>query len=407
MEPAKLKLEDYRRYGRQMILPGLGLPGQSKLLNASVVVVGAGGLGCPALQYLAASGVGRIGIVDHDIVELSNLQRQVLHLEENIGKSKVFSAAEAIKKLNSTCRVDTHVCAIEAANAISVLSTYDVILDCSDNPPTRYLLSDTAVKLGKPLVSGAAQMFDGQLCTYNLDMGPDLGRGPCYRCLFPQPPAPELAGSCEETGIFGAVTGVVGTLQAMEAVKIIVGMRDPGPSMLLYSAMELSPFRNIKLRSRKRDCPACGIQGGRISDLDYVTFCGGPRPNWEERGLAEGDNKDRRIRAKDLYHALSKPGSQSIRILDVRSRTEFGICHLGSSINIPLREILADPQAWHDSDEHAITVVVCRLGNDSQIAADALRSSRTEVKALEDGVVDLIGGLVSWSRDVDPQFPVY
>ncbi|KAK7051069.1 hypothetical protein VNI00_005181 [Paramarasmius palmivorus] len=317
-----LPLQDYRRYGRQMILDGFGLKGQLNLRNASVAIVGAGGLGCPALQYLGASGVGRIGIIDHDIVELSNLQRQILHNEDTIGKPKAESAAIALKRINASLNIDTITEALTPQNAEALLSPYDIILDCTDNAPTRYLLSDTTVALGKPLVSGAAQKYEGQLCVYNLGE-----TGPCYRCLFPKPPAPENVGTCEETGILGAVTGVIGNLQALEAIKIITGLHDGKPSLLIFSALGSPPFRNIKLRTRKPSCSACGEHKQMIQETDYIQFCGGATPNWERRGLMEGEN-GHRISVRDLRHLIDDP---KINIIDVRPRTEFDICHLPQS----------------------------------------------------------------------------
>ncbi|KAJ7577079.1 hypothetical protein C8J56DRAFT_799308 [Mycena floridula] len=382
-----------------MILDGFGLPGQLKLKKASVVVVGAGGLGCPALQYLGAAGVGRIGIVDHDIVELSNLQRQILHNEETVGLSKAESAAKALRRLNSHLVIDVVSEALLPQNAVQLLEPYDIILDCTDNAPTRYLLSDTAVALGKSLVSGAAQKFEGQLSTYN--HGPD---GPCYRCLFPKPPAQETVGTCEETGILGAVTGVIGNLQALEAIKIITGLHNEKPSLLLYSALGATPFRNIKMRSRKPTCPACGIEGqriGEIQSIDYVQFCGGSRPDWESRGLEEGDSQAR-IDVQHFKSIIDQP-SAPLQILDVRPTTEFGICSLGNSINIPLNRFVAQPSEYLPPDPATHTYLVCRLGNDSQIAADALRS----VASSELVIKDVIGGLRAWSKRIDPMFPVY
>ncbi|PCH42613.1 hypothetical protein WOLCODRAFT_163919 [Wolfiporia cocos MD-104 SS10] len=414
---AQLSLEDYRRYGRQMILNGFGLPGQLKLQQASVVVVGAGGLGCPALQSLAAAGVGRIGIVDHDTIELSNLQRQILHTESRVGTPKALSAAAAIKQINSRVHVETHATALTSANAIAVLSGYDIILDCTDNLPTRYLLSDTAVRLNRPLISGAAQQFDGQLCTYNLplssyascssstgsDEEKDGVRGPCFRCLFPKPPAPEMAGSCEELGVLGAVTGVIGNLQALEAIKLFTGLHDSKPSLLIYSALNTPPFRSIKLRARRATCPACGDDGakvGQIEETDYVAFCGGARPDWVSRGLVVEGRSDVRIHAKELKDVLES--GRNVRIIDVRQPTEFGICHLPGSMNIPIKELVANPSAHLASEDGQETYVICRLGNDSQIAVDALRGAGAA------GVMkDLVGGLRAWARDVDETFPVY
>ncbi|KAI0654685.1 hypothetical protein C8Q70DRAFT_925414 [Cubamyces menziesii] len=407
----QLPLADYRRYGRQMILDGFGLEGQIELQKASVVVVGAGGLGCPALQYLAAAGVGTLGIIDHDHVEISNLQRQVLHTESRVGMPKVLSAAEAIKQMNSRVRVNPVTTALNSTNALELLAPYDLILDCTDNLPTRYLLSDTAVKLGKPLVSGAAQQFEGQLCTYNLPLKNSSQdqlqeRGPCFRCLFPKPPAPEMAGSCEELGILGAVTGVIGNLQALEAIKILTGLHDGKPSLLMFSALSAPPFRSVKLRPRRASCPACGVEGekiGKIEETDYVAFCGGERPDWVSRGLVVEDPQ-KRIHAKELKNALENP-QRMVKILDVRPRTEFGICHLPGSTNIPIKELLTNPRQFAEGlqrEEETDVYVVCRLGNDSQLAVDALREvSKTVV------LKDLVGGLRAWSKEVDSNFPIY
>ncbi|KAG1726266.1 uncharacterized protein EDB91DRAFT_1254408 [Suillus paluster] len=377
--PRLSQSDDYLRYGRQMILDGFGLEGQIKLQNSSVVVIGAGGLGCPALQYLAAAGVGRLGIIDHDTVELSNLQRQILHSDKTIGNPKAVSAAQAIAALNPRVKIDVHPTALDPSNALSILAPYDVILDCTDNAPTRYLLSDSAVRLKKPLVSGAAQKYDGQLCIYNL--GED---GPCYRCIFPKPPAPEMTGSCEETGILGAVTGIIGNLQALEAIKLITGLHDGKASLLLFNALSIPPFRTVKLRSRKLTCAACGIEGqkiGTVEETDYVAFCGGARPNWLERVFASNEN-----------HA----------IIDVRPRTEFGICRLPKSTSVPLNILLANPALHLPSDKSCQIFVVCRLGNDSQIAADAIRAIDSNLI-----VKDVVGGLRAWSNEIDPTFPVY
>ncbi|KAI0797876.1 hypothetical protein C8Q75DRAFT_709560 [Abortiporus biennis] len=398
MSTGRLPLEDYQRYGRQMILDGFGLEGQLKLQKASVAVVGAGGLGCPALQYLAAAGVGKLGIIDHDVVELSNLQRQILHTQERIGIPKAVSAAEAIKQINSRVEVVPITSALLPTNALDLLEPYDIILDCTDNAPTRYLLSDTAVQLGKPLVSGAAQKYDGQLCIYNYGEN-----GPCYRCLFPKPTAPELAGSCAEVGILGVVTGIIGNLQALETIKIITGLHEGKASLLIFSALSTPPFRSIKLRSKRPTCPACGVEGqkvGRISETDYVAFCGGDRPDWVSKGMVVEGRTEYRITAKEMRHVLQS--SPTTRLIDVRPPVEYGICHLPNSINVPLNELVADPTSFVKIDEELETYFVCRLGNDSQLAVDALRSAGGK------GIIkDVVGGLRAWSKDVDPDFPVY
>ncbi|KAI6025025.1 hypothetical protein PISMIDRAFT_557492 [Pisolithus microcarpus 441] len=391
-----LHTSDYLRYGRQMILDGFGLEGQVKLQRSSVVVVGAGGLGCPALQYLAAAGVGRIGIIDHDKVELSNLQRQILHSEQTIGQQKARSAAEAIQRTNSNVQVNPVTEMLNPLNAISLLQSYDVILDCTDNAPTRYLLSDTAVRLGKPLVSGAAQKYEGQLYIYNL--GKD---GPCYRCIFPKPPASQTAGTCEETGILGVVTGIIGNMQALETIKLITGLHDGNATLLLFSAIGSPAFRTIKLRARKPTCPACG-QGEMshiIEETDYITFCGGARPNWLEQGLMTGSPGER-ISVEDLRREMDV--QEGYLLIDVRPRTEFGICHLSGSKSIPLSELLAEPAVYLPTNHSTKIFVLCRLGNDSQIAAQALRDLDPSLD-----VRDVVGGLRAWSQHIDPQFPIY
>ncbi|KAG2018096.1 molybdenum cofactor synthesis 3 [Coprinopsis cinerea AmutBmut pab1-1] len=394
MEPS-LPIEDYKRYGRQMILDGFGLPGQLKLSKASIAVVGAGGLGCAALPYLASAGVGRIGIFDHDIVEKSNLQRQILHNEDTLGAFKVDSAKQYLQRLNSAIQIDTTTESITSQNAPSLLAPYDIILDCTDNVPTRYLLSDTAVALNKPLVSGAAQKFDGQLSVFNL--GPN---SPCYRCVFPVPPKPANAGSCEELGILGPVVGTIGNLQAVETIKVLTGLADPSapPTMLLYNALSSPPFRTIKLRSRRESCPACGSKGDKtkIAETDYVQFCGGSKPDWETLGLKAGSPEER-LSVSDLQEIIQS--NKPFDLIDVRPPTEFGICSLPNSQNVSLKQILAKPQDYLSPSKE--TIVVCRLGNDSQLAADALRQAGGEGK-----VRDVIGGLRAWSK-INKNFPDY
>ncbi|KAF8638178.1 hypothetical protein AX17_002376 [Amanita inopinata Kibby_2008] len=390
-----LNLQDYQLYGRQMILDGFGLPGQLKLRQASVAVVGAGGLGCPALQYLAAAGVGRITIIDHDVVELSNLQRQILHSETTIGWNKAKSAARTLSMQFPQLSLDVHEFAVSADNVLSLLASHDVVLDCTDNAPTRYLLSDATTLLNKPLVSGAAQKFDGQLCVYNLG-----STGPCYRCLFPKPTSPKLTNSCEETGVLGVVTGIIGNLQALETIKILTGLHDQKPSLLLFSALSSPPFRSVKLRSRRKDCVSCGVPNiqSLLPTSDYVQFCGGDRPNWVLRGLQPGESQHR-ITPKELNQALSS--SNPKQLIDVRPEVEFGICQIPGSINVPVDILVSNPRIYLSNDPGMETYVVCRLGNDSQIAAEALRSVGGH------NTKDIIGGLRAWSKDVDGSFPVY
>ncbi|KAL7410661.1 hypothetical protein BDY24DRAFT_407766 [Mrakia frigida] len=401
-----------------MILPGMGLPGQLKLKNASVLVVGAGGLGCPVIQYLAAAGVGHIGIVDHDTVELSNLHRQILHTEARIGWFKVDSAKAAVQATNSSIRITTHPLALTPSIALSLFAPYSLIVDCTDTPLTRYLISDACVLLNKTLVSGAALGFNGQVAVYNF--GSD---GPCYRCVWPKVAKGKArAGTCAEEGVIGGVTGVVGTLMGLEAVKIVTGLLDPlthPPTLLIYSALNSPPFRSIKLRKRRPTCRSCGDPStSTILDLDtedYVTFCGGPNVDWDAEGMVEGTGGLRRAGVKVrsiLPVSLSTPPPL---IIDVRSPEEFSIVSLPNSINIPLRTFLTSPTSHlppSDSNEPSPRSVyfVCRRGNDSQEAARAL-AAEEEMKGRGLEIVDVKGGVVAWGRDVkggeEGGWPVY
>ncbi|KAL1728212.1 hypothetical protein EV714DRAFT_215728 [Schizophyllum commune] len=407
---------DYALYSRQLILPGFGLPAQQALLSGKVAVVGAGGLGCPALTYLALSGVGHITVIDHDTVDLSNLARQSLHSRASIGTNKALSAQASLATLAPNIIITPIPTALDPTNALSLLADHDLILDCTDNPATRYLLNDAAVALHTPLVSAAAQQYDGQLAVYN------YRGGPCLRCVFPKPPAPQFAPSCSEVGVLGPVVATIGSLQALEAIKILANLAPPGatstspppPHMLLFSALAIPPFRSIKLRNRKPDCIACSNPDAPIdvASTDYVQLCGGPRPDWESLGMEVRDPA-LRIDAKTLSTRLISPTPPLL--IDVRPPVEFGICRIEGSISecfvaCALRSPPSAPNTFRPPARvpNAPTVrpliTLCRLGNDSQLAADALREARsnTQIK-----ILDLIGGLRAWARDVEPGFPVY
>ncbi|KAI3998482.1 hypothetical protein K525DRAFT_214592, partial [Schizophyllum commune Loenen D] len=323
---------DYALYSRQLILPGFGLPAQQALLRAKVAVVGAGGLGCPALTYLALSGVGHLTVIDHDTVDLSNLARQSLHSRASIGTNKALSAQASLATLAPNITVTPIPTALDPTNALSLLANHDLILDCTDNPATRYLLNDAAVALHTPLVSAAAQQYDGQLAVYN------YRGGPCLRCVFPKPPAPQFAPSCSEVGVLGPVVATIGSLQALEAIKILANLSPPGatstspppPHMLLFSALAVPPFRSIKLRNRKPDCIACSNPDAPIdvASTDYVQLCGGPRPDWESLGMEVRDPA-LRVDAKTLSTQLTSDIPPLL--IDVRPPVEFGICRIEGS----------------------------------------------------------------------------
>ncbi|KAL8226447.1 hypothetical protein R6Q57_016279 [Mikania cordata] len=396
------------RYSRQLLLPSFGVQGQSNLLKSSILVIGAGGLGSPALLYLAACGVGRLGVVDHDVVELNNLHRQIIHGEAYIGRSKVESAAAACCLINSSIEVVEHKEALRTSNALEIVSKYDVVIDATDNAPSRYLISDCCVLLGKPLVSGAALGLEGQLAVYNYN------GGPCYRCLFPTPPPTSACQRCSDSGVLGVVPGVIGCLQALEAIKLASLVGEPlSGRMLLFDALS-ARIRIVKIRGRSSQCEACGehatLTRQQFQQFDYESFTHSP--------LSASPLKlklltsDSRISSKE-YNDLIKTGSPHV-LIDVRPSHHYKIISLPKSINIPLAslesrssEISSQLKSAHESTETANgsddvgIYVVCRRGNDSQRAVQLLHTMGfTSAK-------DIVGGLESWSLDVDHRFPTY
>ncbi|XP_007446435.1 PREDICTED: adenylyltransferase and sulfurtransferase MOCS3 [Lipotes vexillifer] len=405
---AALSRDEILRYSRQLVLPELGVQGQLRLVAASVLVVGCGGLGCPLAQYLAAAGVGRLGLVDYDVVEVSNLARQVLHGEALAGQAKVFSAAATLRRLNSAVECVPYAQALTPATALDLVGRYDVVADCSDNVPTRYLVNDACVLTGRPLVSASALRFEGQLTVYH------YGGGPCYRCVFPQPPPAETVTSCADGGVLGVVTGVLGCLQALEVLKIAAGL---GPSysgsLLLFDALG-GHFRCIRLRRRRPDCAACG-ERPTVTDLqDYESFCGSSATD-KCRSLQLLSSEER-ISVVD-YKRLLDSGSPHV-LLDVRPPVEVDLCRLPHSLHIPLKHLErrnaeslkllgeAIRQGKQGTQEGASLpiYVICKLGNDSQKAVKILQSW-TELDSLT--VRDVVGGLMAWAAKIDGTFPQY
>ncbi|PWY79304.1 sulfurtransferase uba4 [Aspergillus heteromorphus CBS 117.55] len=424
--------DEYRRYGRQMIVPQLGIQGQLKLRSARVLIVGAGGLGCPAALYLAGAGVGTLGLVDGDTVESSNLHRQVLHRTKNVGKLKVDSAIEYLQELNPHSKYIAHREHLTPQAAPDIFNDYDLVLDCTDNPATRYLISDTAVLLGKPLVSASALRTEGQLMVLNNPPRPmgDKTGGPCYRCVFPKPPPANTVTSCADGGIIGPVVGTMGVLQALEAIKVITAEEAPAPSLHIFSAYSSPLFRTIKLRSRRPNCAVCSAEATvtldtvRSGSTDYVFFCGTADP--ENLLSAEERITPLEYRAKHP-EASVELDTREPTIIDVREKVQFDICSLENSINIPMSTILASARMptgtagsadgstalppWVPSDLASSEAtdpvyVVCRLGNDSQIAVKKLK----ELGLDRDGqrvVADFRGGFRAWKEQVDPEWPEY
>ncbi|KAF9931339.1 Molybdenum cofactor synthesis protein 3 [Mortierella alpina] len=394
---AQLTNPEIARYGRQLILPGFGIQGQMDLRNCSMLIVGAGGLGASSALYLGASGVGRLGIVDHDTVDISNLHRQVIHNEARQGMSKAESAALSVRLLNPHCEVIVHNLVLESSNAQPIIDAYDIVIDATDNVATRYLLNDACVLGRKPLVSGSALRLDGQLTVYNYN------GGPCYRCLFPTPPPAETVTNCSDGGVLGVVPGTIGCLQALEAIKIATGMsaKDP-PTMTLFSANTSTMFRTIKLRKRKSECIVCGDAPTITKLIDYVRFCGSSAtdktPDLLLIPLQERLTCDtyKKIREEQMPHLL----------LDVREKVQFDICSLPSSLNIPLK-VLPDEiekvksRLGNNTDQPVY--VVCRRGNDSQPAVRILQEHGITTGEIK----DLVGGLDRWADRIDPDFPKY
>lgn len=374
--------EEIRRYSRHLLMPEVGLTGQKKLKAASVLIIGAGGLGSPAALYLAAAGVGRIGLVDFDVVDESNLQRQILHGTSWVGKPKLASAKARLLDLNPDITVETHETVLTSANALEILKDYDIIIDGTDNFPTRYLVNDACVFLGKPLVYGSIFRFEGQATVF------DARVGPCYRCLYPEPPPPGLVPSCAEGGVFGVLPGVIGAIQATEAIKLIIGQGEPLIGrLLLYDALSMR-FRELKLRKNPA-CPVCGENPTIRELIDYEAFCG--VPIYEHEVRTEFD-----ITPRELKAMLERDG-RGIVLLDVREPHEWEICRLEGAILIPLREL---PERLHQLDPTREYVVYCKTGARSAQAARIMQSAGLRVRNLR-------GGINAWSREVDPNVPLY
>lgn len=397
------------RYSRQILLSDIGVEGQVKICSAKVLIVGAGGLGCPAAMYLAGAGIGEIGIVDYDAVDLTNVHRQLLHHESNENTSKAFSAAESLRCINSKIKITPYNVQLDSKNAQQIASAYDLVLDCSDNVPTRYLLNDLCVMLKIPLISGSALKMEGQLTIYGYrrqDHHQETYIGPCYRCVFPTPPPPAAVGSCSAHGVAGPVPGTVGTLQALEAIKYVIGRTERHllvGRMLLFDG-EDATFRAVKLRPRRPACVACGDRGGgRL--IDYEQFCNAPakEKDFDLEVLPLGN----RVSANELNVMMNNEerGGRHL-VVDVRNEQEYAMCHIQGSVNYPVENLHRNlEELIEKTKEFDGVVFVCRRGNDSQVVAKKVLDVTDKERWSK--VKDLVGGLHSWSKNVDPDFPVY
>lgn len=377
-----LTREELARYARHLVLPEVGIEGQRRLERSSVLLVGAGGLGSPAALYLAAAGVGRIGIVDFDVVDESNLQRQVLHDTAWVGRPKIESAKARLAALNPHVRVETHSTALTRDNALEVLAAYDVVVDGTDNFETRYLTNDACFFLKKPDVYGSVFRFEGQASVF----WPERG-GPCYRCLYPQPPPPGLVPSCAEGGVLGVLPGVVGGLQATEALKVLLGVGEPLVGrLLLYDALAMR-FDEVALR-RDPECPLCSAKATIRELQDYPAFCG--------TGRGEPSGPVEEIGAAELKRRLD--AGEALEILDVREPHEWAICRIPGARLVPLGSLAGRA---HELDPARTYVLQCRSGHRSATAATLLRQAGFRQ------VLNLRGGVLAWAREVDPTLPTY
>ncbi|XP_059504643.1 adenylyltransferase and sulfurtransferase MOCS3 isoform X2 [Stegostoma tigrinum] len=399
------------RYSRQLIIPEFGVKGQLNLSKTAVLIVGCGGLGCPAAQYLAAAGIGRLGLLDYDDVELTNLQRQILHAEDKLGIPKALSAAVTVSQLNSNVECIPYHFQLSYKNAKQLIQQYDIVVDCSDNVPTRFLVNDTCVLNGKPLVSASALRMEGQLTVYNYN------GGPCYRCLYPKPPPAETVTNCSDGGVLGIVPGILGCIQALEVLKIASGIGSSySQQMLIFDALE-TRFRTIKLRSKQPTCAVCG-ENPMVKDLiDYEKFCGSAATDQcRTLHLLTGEQ---RITVQE-YKQLLDQGVPHV-LVDVRPKAEVDICQLPHSIYFPLAKLEEKNAEFIKLLQNSIVTsrkeamaevaafpvyVICKQGNDSQKAVKILQEILdNELSPLS--VKDIQGGLMAWACKIDPTFPQY
>ncbi|HUA39441.1 MAG TPA: molybdopterin-synthase adenylyltransferase MoeB [Candidatus Sulfopaludibacter sp.] len=378
----ELNNDEIRRYSRHLILPDVGLAGQKKIKATSVLCIGAGGLGSPIALYLAAAGIGKLGIVDFDIVDYSNLQRQILHTDADVGRSKAESAKETIQGINPNVEVVLHNTRITSENALDLIRPYDIVVDGTDNFPTRYLTNDACVLLKKPNVYGSIFRFEGQASVF----APHLG-GPCYRCLYPEPPPPGMVPSCAEGGVLGVLPGIIGCIQATEILKLAIGR---GGSLvgrlLLFNALDMK-FRELKLR-RDPECPICGEHPTIKELIDYEMFCG------IQPELAENANE---VTVQEMKKALDDP-KLGVKVIDVREPFEYEIAHVDGVPLLPLSQLR---QRFTELDPNQQYYLLCKVGARSHQAAEFLREQGFKyVKNVRDGIN-------AWSEEIDSNVPRY
>src|ERR1043166_5160869 len=378
-----LSNEEIARYSRHLIMPEVGMEGQRRLKAARVLMIGTGGLGAPTGMYLAAAGVGTLGVVDFDVVDASNLQRQIVHGTKDVGRPKIESARDRLNDINPNVKIEAYETRLTSENALELFREYDMVVDGTDNFPTRYLVNDACVLTGKPNVYGSIFRFEGQASVFWAE------RGPCYRCLYPEPPPPGLVPSCAEGGVLGVLPGIIGAIQANETIKIILGAPDIMVNrLLLFDAWRMR-FRELKLR-KNPDCPVCGTNPTIKELIDYEQFCGitqhvETKPTMEE------------ITATDMKQRLDK--GDDIQIIDVREPHEYEIAKIPNSKLIPLGQVL---NRMNEIDPDRETIVHCKMGGRSAKAIEALQRS-----GFQGHLINLKGGITAWSNEVDPSVPKY
>jgi adenylyltransferase/sulfurtransferase len=385
-----LSNDEIKRYSRHLIMPEVGMDGQRRLKAGRVLCIGAGGLGSPAAMYLAAAGIGTIGLVDFDVVDFSNLQRQILHGTPDVGRPKLDSARDRLRALNPEIEIRTYGTALSSENALELFEPYDVILDGTDNFPTRYLVNDACVLLGKPNAYGSIFRFEGQASVFGAK------EGPCYRCLYPEPPPPGLVPSCAEGGVLGVLPGIIGVIQATEAIKLVAGIGEPLIGrFLIYDALRMR-FRELRLR-KDPECPVCGLHPTVTKLIDYEEFCGfrpaEPEPVAAGARAKHGTGE---ITAVELKQRLDR--GDALTLVDVREPNEFQINRIPGARLIPLGEV---PRRYVELDTDEEIIVSCKVGARSARAADFLRSVGFK------RVLNLRGGILEWIDKVDPSQPRY
>jgi adenylyltransferase/sulfurtransferase len=381
----QLNNDEIRRYSRHLILPEVGMAGQKKMRSTSVLCIGAGGLGSPIAMYLAAAGIGKIGIVDFDTVDYSNLQRQILHTDADVGRPKTESAKETINALNPHVEVVIHNTRLSSANALEIIRPYDIVVDGTDNFPTRYLTNDACVLLKKPNVYGSIFRFDGQASVF----APELG-GPCYRCLYPEPPPPGMVPSCAEGGVLGVLPGIIGCIQATEIIKLALGKGDSLVGrLLLFDALKMK-FQELKLR-RDPQCPVCGEHPTITELIDYEMFCGITAE--PETSTMNPDE----VTVQDMKRALDDPKS-GIKVIDVREPDEYEIAHVEGAQLLPLGQLQA---RFTELDPNQQYYLHCHHGGRSMRALQFLRQQGFKY------LKNVKGGISAWSDEIDHSVPKY